>query len=161
MTTFLNMISLMSTKTLSETLRWHEYLWTHRSRSHDWTRTLSKPLPNGTCGTLPNTELSPMIAVSLPTQLLTDSFATVSVQLLTIMRNYLLHHCRRPMSCSSQRDKATNRSCDAHAIYLRFCCRAEMMIGDNQALDAEPPIASFLRSMLVGGGPVNAIVHRT
>jgi hypothetical protein len=34
-----------------------------------------------------------------------------------------------------------------------------MMIGDNQALDAEPPIASFLRSMLVGGGPVNAIVR--
>ena len=33
-----------------------------------------------------------------------------------------------------------------------------MMIGDNQALDAEPPIASFLKSMLVGGGPVNAAV---
>jgi hypothetical protein len=40
-----------------------------------------------------------------------------------------------------------------------ICCRAEMMIGDNQALDAEPPIASFLRSMLIGGGPVNAAVR--
>ncbi len=28
----------------------------------------------------------------------------------------------------------------------------------NQALDAEPPIASFLKSMLIGGGPVNAAV---
>jgi hypothetical protein len=28
----------------------------------------------------------------------------------------------------------------------------------NKALDAEPPIASFLRSMLIGGGPVNAAV---
>ncbi len=27
----------------------------------------------------------------------------------------------------------------------------------NTALDAEPPIASFLKSMLVGGGPVNAV----
>ena len=27
---------------------------------------------------------------------------------------------------------------------------------DNNALDAEPPIASFLKSMLIGGGPVNA-----
>jgi hypothetical protein len=34
-----------------------------------------------------------------------------------------------------------------------------MMIGDNQALDAEPPIASFLKSMLIGGGPVNAAVR--
>jgi hypothetical protein len=24
-------------------------------------------------------------------------------------------------------------------------------------LDAEPPIASFLKSMLIGGGPVNAV----
>ena len=31
-------------------------------------------------------------------------------------------------------------------------------ISDNQALDAEPPIASFLKSMLIGGGPVNAVV---
>jgi hypothetical protein len=29
---------------------------------------------------------------------------------------------------------------------------------DNKALDAEPPIASFLKSMLIGGGPVNATV---
>jgi hypothetical protein len=29
---------------------------------------------------------------------------------------------------------------------------------DNNALDAEPPIASFLKLMLIGGGPVNAIV---
>jgi hypothetical protein len=29
---------------------------------------------------------------------------------------------------------------------------------DNIALDAEPPIASFLKSMLIGGGPVNAVV---
>ena len=28
-------------------------------------------------------------------------------------------------------------------------------------MDAEPPIASFLMSMLVGGGPVNAVVRRT
>jgi hypothetical protein len=28
----------------------------------------------------------------------------------------------------------------------------------NKALDAEPPIASFLTSMLIGGGPVNANV---
>ncbi len=27
-----------------------------------------------------------------------------------------------------------------------------------KALDAEPPIASFLKSMLIGGGPVNAAV---
>ncbi len=33
-----------------------------------------KPLPNGTCGTLTNAELSPTNAVSLPTQLLIDSF---------------------------------------------------------------------------------------
>jgi hypothetical protein len=26
-------------------------------------------------------------------------------------------------------------------------------------LDAEPPVASFLKSMLIGGGPVNAIVR--
>ncbi len=31
---------------------------------------------------------------------------------------------------------------------------------DNQALDAEPPIVSFLTSMLIGGGPVNADVRR-
>ncbi len=29
---------------------------------------------------------------------------------------------------------------------------------DNKALDAEPPIASFLKSMLIGGGPVTAAV---
>ena len=29
---------------------------------------------------------------------------------------------------------------------------------DNKALDAEPPVASFRKSMLIGGGPVNAIV---
>jgi hypothetical protein len=29
----------------------------------------------------------------------------------------------------------------------------------NKALDAEPPIASFLKSMLIGGGPVNAAVE--
>ena len=28
----------------------------------------------------------------------------------------------------------------------------------NKALDAEPPVASFLTSMLIGGGPVNADV---
>jgi hypothetical protein len=28
----------------------------------------------------------------------------------------------------------------------------------NKVLDAEPPIASFLKSMLIGGGPVNAAV---
>jgi hypothetical protein len=27
---------------------------------------------------------------------------------------------------------------------------------DNKALDAEPPTASFVKSMLIGGGPVNA-----
>ena len=27
---------------------------------------------------------------------------------------------------------------------------------DNKALDAEPPIASFMKSMLTGGGPVNS-----
>ena len=26
----------------------------------------------------------------------------------------------------------------------------------NKAFDAEPPIASFLKSMFIGGGPVNA-----
>jgi hypothetical protein len=31
-------------------------------------------------------------------------------------------------------------------------------IWHNKALDAEPPIASFLKSMLIGGGPVNATV---
>ena len=31
-------------------------------------------------------------------------------------------------------------------------------IWHNKALDAEPPIASFLKSMLIGGGPVNAVV---
>jgi hypothetical protein len=30
----------------------------------------------------------------------------------------------------------------------------------NKVLDAEPPIASFLKSMLIGGGPVNAAVSR-
>jgi hypothetical protein len=30
----------------------------------------------------------------------------------------------------------------------------------NNALDAEPPIASFLKSMLIGGGPVNASVRQ-
>ncbi len=30
----------------------------------------------------------------------------------------------------------------------------------NQAFDAEPPIASFLKSILIGGGPVNATVRR-
>ncbi len=39
-----------------------------------------------------------------------------------------------------------------------ICCRAEVIIGDNQALDTKPPIASFLKSMLIGGGPVNAAV---
>ena len=29
----------------------------------------------------------------------------------------------------------------------------------NKALDAEPPIASFLKSMLIGVGPVNAPVR--
>jgi hypothetical protein len=29
----------------------------------------------------------------------------------------------------------------------------------NKALDAEPPIASLLKSMLIGGGPVNAVVR--
>jgi hypothetical protein len=32
-------------------------------------------------------------------------------------------------------------------------------ISHNQALDAEPPIASFLKSMSIGGGPVNAAVE--
>jgi hypothetical protein len=32
------------------------------------------------------------------------------------------------------------------------------MTGVPKALDAEPPIASFLKSMLSGGGPVNANV---
>jgi hypothetical protein len=32
---------------------------------------------------------------------------------------------------------------------------------DNKALDAEPPIASFLELMLIGGGPVNAIRYPT
>ena len=31
----------------------------------------------------------------------------------------------------------------------------------NKVLDAEPPIASFLKSMLIGGGPVNAVVIGT
>jgi len=30
----------------------------------------------------------------------------------------------------------------------------------NKALDTEPPIASFLKSKLIGGGPVNASVRR-
>ena len=30
---------------------------------------------------------------------------------------------------------------------------------DNQALDAEPPIASYMKSMLIGGGPVTAVVR--
>lgn len=30
----------------------------------------------------------------------------------------------------------------------------------NKALDAEPPIASYLMSTLIGGGPVNASVRR-
>jgi hypothetical protein len=30
------------------------------------------------------------------------------------------------------------------------------MTWQNKALDAEPPIASFMKSMLIGGGPVNA-----
>ncbi len=30
---------------------------------------------------------------------------------------------------------------------------------DNQALDTEPPVASFMTSMLIGGGPVNAVVE--
>ena len=30
----------------------------------------------------------------------------------------------------------------------------------NKALEAEPPIASILKSMLIGGGPVNAAVIR-
>jgi hypothetical protein len=30
----------------------------------------------------------------------------------------------------------------------------------NKVLDAEPPIASFLKPMLIGGGPVNAAVMR-
>ena len=29
----------------------------------------------------------------------------------------------------------------------------------NKALDAEPPIASFVKSMLICGGPVNAVVN--
>lgn len=39
-----------------------------------------------------------------------------------------------------------------------------MMVGieknmrHNNALDADPPVASFVKPMLVGGGPVNAIV---
>jgi len=36
--------------------------------------------------------------------------------------------------------------------------KANSNSSDNQALDAEPPIASFLKSMLIGGGPVNAVV---
>ena len=28
----------------------------------------------------------------------------------------------------------------------------------NNALDTEPPIVSFVKSMLIGGGPVNAVV---
>jgi hypothetical protein len=32
---------------------------------------------------------------------------------------------------------------------------------DNNALDAEPPIASFLESTLIGGGPVNAGVRQS
>ncbi len=28
----------------------------------------------------------------------------------------------------------------------------------NKAFDTEPPVASFLKSMLIGGGPVNATV---
>ncbi len=29
----------------------------------------------------------------------------------------------------------------------------------NKALDAEPPIVSFVKSTLIGGGPVNATVR--
>lgn len=36
----------------------------------------------------------------------------------------------------------------------------EKNIGHNNALDAEPPDASFVKSMLVGGGPVNAAAIR-
>ena len=32
---------------------------------------------------------------------------------------------------------------------------------NNKELDAEPPIASFLKSMLIGGGPVNAAVLKS
>ena len=31
---------------------------------------------------------------------------------------------------------------------------------NNKALDAEPPIASLLKSRMIGGGPVNAAVRR-
>jgi hypothetical protein len=34
------------------------------------------------------------------------------------------------------------------------------MTGVHKAFDAEPPIAPFLKSMLIGGGPVNAAVLR-
>jgi hypothetical protein len=34
-----------------------------------------------------------------------------------------------------------------------------MKSSDNNALDADPPIASFLKSMLIGCGPVNASVR--
>jgi len=33
------------------------------------------------------------------------------------------------------------------------------MLGTPKALDAEPPIQSFLKSMLIGGGPVNGAVR--
>ncbi len=36
--------------------------------------------------------------------------------------------------------------------------RNQKKTGNNKALDAEPPIASFQKSMLIGGGPVNASV---
>jgi len=40
------------------------------------------------------------------------------------------------------------------------CDPGRSKASDNKALDAEPPIASFVKSMLIGGGPVNAGVRR-
>ncbi len=51
-----------------------------------------------------------------------------------------------------------NNSIDKREIICEFfrCGKTPIEIVQNNALDAEPPIASFVKSMLIGGGPVNA-----
>jgi hypothetical protein len=48
----------------------------------------------------------------------------------------------------------------AHASANGMTNPIQRQIQHNKVLDAEPPIASFLKSMLIGGGPVNANVIR-
>ncbi len=53
-----------------------------------------------------------------------------------------------------------NNSIDKREIICEFfrCGKTPIEIVQNNALDAGPPIASFVKSMLIGGGPVNADV---